>query len=284
MKKLIALTAVLVSASALMTSCSMPNVGKIEIVNTPAPVEAEAGDTAAEGASEENTVLSPETTSSAEEAAVSSSEDQVQAAPASSEEDAGGKAGFSAASEQIPESSSQQYADLIQCRPTMISGNNMIIEVQNENEVPIPMVTVHVHYPDQEKSYNFYQFAPGGTIIVPVEKGDGDLPPAVTADISVSMDTGTRMDLSKDIAVSESLTDTAYTLTLTNNSGFACQNISVTALFANDSGIVYAQMASANETILSGKSTQITIPFPETMLNQGITFTKASYCINEAIG
>ena len=152
----------------------------------------------------------------------------------------------------------QEYADRISCSPTMISGNNMIIEVRNGNDVTIPMVTVHVNYPDGEKTYNFYQFAPGGTIIVPVEKDDGDLPPAVTASVSVTMNANSRTDISDSLAVEESMTDTSYTLTITNHSSFACQNISVTALFSDDSGIICAQTASSDETVLSGKSTQLT--------------------------
>ncbi len=286
MKKLVALAAVVFAAAACMTACavSISDMGKIEIVSTPEPAETAAGTAVEEGME----AASPAEEPAAEEAA-SPSLDQQQMqelveegiVPEAAVKQEDGDAVYD---EQEVGRALQEYADRISCSPTMISGNNMIIEVRNGNDVTIPMVTVHVNYPDGEKTYNFYQFAPGGTIIVPVEKDDGDLPPAVTASVSVTMNANSRTDISDSLAVEESMTDTSYTLTITNHSSFACQNISVTALFSDDSGIICAQTASSDETVLSGKSTQLTFTLPEKLTEKGVTFTKASYCINEAVG
>ncbi len=199
MKKLVALAAVLFAAAACMTACavSISDMGKVEIVSTPEPAEAavEAADEA--GAGEDS---SAEESAAEESAAPSLGQQQMQELveegivpeAAVKQED-----GTSVYDEQEINRALQEYADRISCSPTMISGNNMIIEVRNGNDVTIPTVTVHVNYPSGEKTYDFCQFAPGGTIIVPVEKDDGDLPPAVTASVSVTMNANSRTDISR---------------------------------------------------------------------------------------
>ena len=288
MKKFVVLTAVLLVTALGITACAVPSMGKLEIVGTSEPAEAVAGGTEgeAESADQSEAAAAPAEEPSAEATSTLDQqqmqelvEEGIVPKEAAKEED-----GASVYDEQEINNALQKYADRISCKTTMISGNNMIVQVQNGNDVTIPVVTVHVNYPEGEKPYDFYQFSPGSQIIVPVEKGSGDLPPAVTASISVTMNANQYTDISKDLAVAENSTDTEYTLTITNSSTLVCQRISATALFSDDSGIICAQMTSSETTIGPGRTATLTFSLPESMTAEGKTFTTASYQINEAIG
>lgn len=288
MKKFVMLTAVVLVTALGITACAMPSIGKMEIIGTPEPAEAAAGEAESQAAASDQ---SEEAAAPAEEpsADASSTLDQQQVqelvdegiVPRDALKEEGGAAVYD---EQEINNALQKYADRIICQTTMISGNNMIVQVQNGNDVTIPVVTVHVNYPEGEKLYDFYQFSPGGEIVVPVEKGSGDLPPAVSANVSVTMNTNQYTDISKELTIEESSTETEYTLTITNSSPLACQKVSATALFADDSGIICARMASLASTIAPGGTATLTFPFPETMTEEGKGFTGVSYRINEAIG
>ncbi|WP_066685603.1 hypothetical protein [Christensenella intestinihominis] len=289
MKKFVVLTAVLLVTALGVTACAVPSMGKLEIVGTPEPAEAAAGEAEgeAESADQSEEAAAAPAKEPSEEAAPTLDQQQVQELvedgivpkDAVKEED-----GNSVYDEQEVNNALQKYVDRISCKTTMISGNNMIVQVQNGNDVTIPLVTVHVNYPEGEKPYDFYQFVPGGQIIIPVEKGSGELPPAVTASVSVSMNANQYTDISQDLTMAENSTGTEYRLTITNSSTLVCQKISATVLFSDDSGIICAQMTSSENTIAPGRTVTLTFALPESMTAEGKTFTSASYQINEAIG
>lgn len=282
MKKLVVLMAVLLTSAIGFTACSVPDIGKIEIVN--AGKEAAGGEQEAAPAqgAQENVPAEPEPQESAP-----LNDTQMQElidegiVPKDAAKDEKGNTVYNT---QEVGDALKKYAERIDCKTTVIGGNNMIVQVKNLNDVAIPKLTVHVNYPDGEKTYDFCQTAPGSEIVIPVERGSGDLPPAVSANVSVSMNNNQYTDVSSKFGVEESKTDTAYTLTLTNASDRACQKLNVTALFSDDSGVVYALMQSAPETILSGGTTTLTFEFPKSLSEAGTKFKKASYVINEAIG
>lgn len=276
MKKAVVLIAVLLVSAIGFTACSVPNIGEMEVVNASEDSQVETStppinDSSKENTGEQVTEETPppddnQTTEPPKEALVPDSNQQKT-------EDVSISAG-----------ELQQYTDLISCKTTVISNNNMIVQVKNNNAVVIPMLTVNVHYPNETKSYNFHQVPSNGNIAIPVEKESGDLPPAVSADITVSMKDNQYTDVSSALEVSESHTDTSYTLTIVNTSDRACQKLNITALFSDNSGVFCAQNMKASETVLSGGTTSITFTLPQKMIDEEVAFTSVSYVINEAVG
>lgn len=284
MKKMVVLTVVLLVSAIGFTACSVPNMGKMEIINAvkeaTGTAEAPAAPEAADSAAAPSAVPSAEASSALNDAEMQELIDEgIVPEDVVSEED-----GNTVYNKQEINDVLKKYTKRIDCKTTVINGNNMIVQVKNNNDVTIPKLTVHVNYPSGEKVYDFCQIPSGGQIVIPVEKGNGDLPPAVSADASVSMNSNEYVGLSSNLNVVESKTKTSYTLTLTNTADRACKKLNVAVLFSNDSGVICALTASAPGEIAPGASTTLTFTLPQSLIDAGLSFTGASYVINEAVG
>ncbi|MEG1473804.1 MAG: hypothetical protein RSC25_06765 [Christensenella sp.] len=278
MRKILLLSAALLVSMISFTACAVPNIGEMEIVSAAKTTQIAAD--------------SPTKTDVAAHEPASAPSEPL----SETEIDALVKGGIvpeSAVTEEngVPIYDTQQitdalqkYIDRIECKTTMIGGNNMLVLVKNTNDLAIPTLTVHVFYPDGEKLYDFHQTTPGKEIAIPVDKGDGELPPAVSANVSVSMNNNQYTDISSALGAEETKTDSSYTLKLTNASAYACQKLSVTAIFSNDTNILYTEMLNAPQTISPNDTVDLTFDFPSELARAGEKFTNVSYTINEAVG
>ncbi len=280
MRKLVVLTAVLLVSAIGVTACSVPNIGKMEIINAVKGAAEEAQEPATQDAAAAQDAQDPNAGGAAasDEGQDPAVEENVPEVAAQNEKEAGGK------EEKEGKDDPKKYAERIECKTAVIGGNNMIVQVKNNNDMPIPTLTVHVNYQDGKKSYDFYQVPSGGQIVIPVEKGEGDLPPAVSADVSVCMDENEYTGLSSLLNVEQSKTNSAYKLTVTNTADIACRKMSIAVLFSNETGVICVLTTSAPEPLAPGASTTFTFTLPQSFTDAGVSFTNAAYVMNEAVG
>lgn len=277
MKKLVVLTAVLLVSAIGVTACSVPNIGKMEIINAvkEAAEEAQEPDVQESAAAPEAQAPDAGGATASDEGQEAAVEENVPQVAAQNEKGEGGKE---------EKEGKDKYAERIECKTAVIGGNNMIVQVKNNNDIPIPTLTVHVNYQDGKKSYDFHQVPPGGQIVIPVEKGEGDLPPAVSADVSVCMDENEYTGLSSLLNIAESKTNSAYTLSVTNTADIACRKMTIAVLFSNETGVICVLTTTSPEMLAPGASTTFTFTLPQSFTDEGISFTNATYVMNEAVG
>lgn len=286
MKKLVVLTAVLLVSAIGFTACAVPNIGKMEIINAAkekaagaeqAPAEQNDAPAADAG---EGAEAAPQETAALNDAEMQELIDEG-IVP---KEAAQGQDGNKVYNQQEINDAIKKYTERIECKTTVIGGNNMIVQVKNNNDITIPKLTVHVYYPEGEKAYDFCQTPAGRQIVIPVEKGEGDLPPAVSADVSVSMNSNEYVDLLPMLNITENKTNSSYMLTIANAADRACRKLSITVLFSDDSGVICALSSTAPDSIAAGASTTFTFTLPQSLVDAGAAFTTASYTVNEALG
>ncbi len=298
MKKMVLLIAVLCAAAVGFTACSFfPNAGEIEIIKSSLDAAQKQGEEKQSDGNETETAPTQEG-ADGEDAA---QETQAAVDPEPTEGMSGSEVealveegivpkeamnsenGETTYDNQIITDTLQKYADNIVCKTIMIGGNNVMVQAVNNNDVTIPKATICITISDQEQSYDFYQMKAGAEILIPIEKGKGELPPAVSAKAAVSMAANEYTDISDRMEITPSQTDKEFSLSVKNNSDKPCRKLSITAKLYEGSTIIYAELSRKEDGIPPGASAVLKFSLPDAKGKENGRFDKAEYVLNEAL-
>ncbi|MEA4853122.1 MAG: hypothetical protein VB082_02465 [Christensenella sp.] len=176
-----------------------------------------------------------------------------------------------------------RYNDKLICNTLILPDNEVLVQIENTNDVTVPMVGISLYFPDAgtQEERQFYQIAPGGVIVIPLEGTEGKLPRAVAADTYVSMNQNNYTDIRASLAIEEKTDEKGSELTITNNADKPCRRMSVTIKFLNSTGVAYAQEKSLETAIAPGQNTVLDFEVPDDV-EEG--FESVEYIVNEAVG
>lgn len=256
-----------------LSACALPEPGKVQVISSAKPSES------VPSAPEEPSESSGESPLTDDEISELIREGIVP-------EDAAQKSsGAAVYDERKVQDSIEKYRERVECTSTIIAGNNMIIQVKNTNDIAIPKMVVELSSPDmsQKQDLVFYQVGAGRSIVIPIEKKPDELPPAMDASVNVFMTANEYSDITDQINIQSEQTEEGIKLTVQNNAQQVCRMFSVTVKFADDTGIVYAQMKQTDTPIEAGGSAELAFGLSEELKEAGVTFNRIEYVINQAV-
>lgn len=255
-----------------LNACALPNAGKVQVIASPEP----AGTASTPEVSSAPSGEGEETPDGAGKPAAESTEAQGAATEENGSSDI-------LHDEKETQAQAEEYGKGVMCTSTIIAGNNMIVQVRNTNEITIPKVTVALNSPEDSHELVFYQVSAGKSISIPIEKKPNELPPAVNAEASVSMEENEYVDITKQVSVSVEQVDGGAQLTVSNGAAQACKLLNITVKFANNTDIVYAQMRELQEPIGPGESVVLSFLLPQELKDGGTAFDRVEYVLNQAV-
>lgn len=273
MKKILIMSISMLMIVYTLSACALPEPGKVQVISSAKPSESFPSAAAKPSESSGEPPLTDEEISALIQEGI---------VPEDAAQESSGNAVYD---ERKVQDSIEKYRERVECTSTIIAGNNMIIQVKNTNEIAIPKMVVELSSPDmsQKQDLVFYQVGAGRSIVIPIEKKPDELPPAMDASVSVFMTANEYSDITDKINVSSEQADEGIKLTVQNNAQQACQMFSITVKFADDTGIVYAQMKQTDTPIEAGGSAELAFGLSEELKEAGVTFNRIEYVINQAV-
>lgn len=293
MKKMVALVVALCTAALGFTACSIPNAGKLEIIKSPT-VAAGSQEAASETQDDSNETDMQEETGQPEATPEPAADPEPTEGMSKAEVEALVQEGVvpkeavnsdgeaTTYDNQKIADALQKCADNITCKTIMIGGNNVVVQAVNNNDVTIPKLSVVVTVSDAEQTYDFYQVKAAGEVLIPISKGSGELPPAVSAKTVISMTANEYTNIADQLEFTPSMTDTQYKLAVKNNSDKACKRLSITAKLYSGSTVVYTELVEKSEALAPGSVSSFEFTLPDSMAGSGVSFDKADFVVNEA--
>ena len=268
MKRIMIMSLAVLLSACVFTACSYPGSGKMQVIPSDPPAE-----------------KTPQPEDAENDQGLS--EDQIQEliregiVPEDAENEEGDLTFYD--NEKINEAL-DQYSQRMECTTQVLASNDMLVRVKNANDIVIPKVVVSlIASGAEERQEEFYQVLPGGVIVIPVERGSGELPPAVAAEATVSLNENGYTNIADSISISQQETETGVDFTIRNQSDRPCLMFSVTAEFWDESGVIYAQEKRNDGEIAPGASIGLSFCLPEDMKEQGISYTKVECVVNQAV-
>ena len=272
MKKILIMSMSMLMIVYTLSACALPDPGKVQIIASAQPSESAPSSAPEPSESSTQPLTDDEINELIQEGIIP--ED------AATESDGG-----EVYDERKVQDSIEKYREQIKCTSTIITGNNMIVQVKNANDIAIPKVVVSLCSPDTAQKYElvFYQVSAGRNIVIPIEKKPNELPPAVDTEVSVFMTANEYSDITDRINVEIEQTEEGAALNIQNNADRECRLLSITVKFANDTEIVYAQMKQNEGAIEAGGSAQLLFELPEELKEQEQPYNHIEYVINQAV-
>lgn len=270
MKKILVVMIGALTLICTLNACALPHPGEVQVISSPEP-------------SPEDPSPSPTYSDEAVEPLTDDEIGELIEEGVIPQDTAGAESGDTKYDEEKAQALIEAYRENVECTATILTGNNMIVQVKNKNNVTIPKLTITLGLPEGKHELIFYQVGAGRDISIPIEKKRNELPPAVDTKVSVSMAANGHLDMIDKINVSIEQHGEDVRLAIQNGAEQTCAMLSITVKFLNGIDMVYAQMQEIESPIEPGGETSFTFSLPEDLKEEGVTFDRIEYALNQAV-